>query len=201
MVVNVNATVLVAAATAATALVYVRHVAWRNSQLSNTDFGLLTLMLLLLLVWAASLNKMKMIADPYIDGPADFNITPFDKDAFQQLMNLPNEARTLIEPPLNTLITNAKGDNSNEADKPENLEPVAEADYEDAKDPYVGSVARVAKKDPVGNDVVEDVYTLDNDRFEKMKLEYKQLDAMLAMLRDVSPEHYKLFVESQPAGT
>ncbi|EFJ40411.1 hypothetical protein VOLCADRAFT_99760 [Volvox carteri f. nagariensis] len=187
-----SAAALVALATLATALVFLRHVAWTRQSLSNIDFELVVCILLSLLVWAAHLgHDTADMADQFSEQ------NTLDTEAFAKLLALPSDARTLIVAPIDNLIRNATGKTSNSSDE---LQAVAEADYEEAKDPYVGRVVRTALVDPVGNQTVEDVYTLDPKLFGKMKLEYKRLDALLATLHRVAPDLYTRLLGSQPAG-
>lgn len=168
--------------------------------IAGIDYVLLVCILAGLLLWAARLEHAPLV-DAYVDGPADpvvTNIVPIDTEAFAKLATLPSEARGLLEPPLDALVQSAKGNSNDEGDKPENLEPLAVEPYQETRDPYVGDVARVAKKDIMGNTTVEDVYTIDEARFEAMKIEYKRLDTMLATLRRVSPTAYAALVESTP---
>jgi hypothetical protein len=148
--------------------------------------------------------------DGYADAPTGAAITAaasspvidivaVDQEAFGKLLDLPSQVQTLIEPPLSALIKTAKGDTSDPSNDPDKIEAIREDDYKETKDLYVGSVARVAKSDPVGNQSVQDVYTLDPTRFDAMKLEYRGLDAMLALLRMSNPLGYEQLVGSKTA--
>lgn len=206
-------TLILTLATIATALVYVRHVAWYRNDIGNLDFVLITFVLILLLVCSVNLTRgSQSLVDGYADAPPDatttntpaanspiIDIVPVDQEAFSKLLELPSQVQTLIEPPLSALIKNAQGDTSDPSNDPDKLEPIKEEDYKEAKDIYVGSVARVVKSDPVGNQSVQDVYTLDPARFDAMKLEYVGLDALLALLRMSSPLGYEQLVGSKTA--
>lgn len=189
-----------ALATAAAAVVFVHHA--RGARLADADYALVALLLLGLLSWALALARPPAVVDAFYD-PYLANHIPLaqlDDGGLRQLANMPNEARALLEPHLDQLIRNARGESSDEGDKAENLEGMTEDAYKEARDPYVGAVARVAKKDPVGNVSVEDEYTLDEKRFAAMKVEYKRLDTMLAALRRASPQAYQALLGSVGAG-